>query len=810
MTFWLTRDALVHVCVDSRTPPSKLPSWLEYAGFRKIPGAQVRTSEAGLSLEVFRRFFRAKTLVRLGGSDNGRDLAQTLTDLSGAAVNPDGPAPKGMLANYTVLLTTVPPPPPSPSSPLPSVSSPGDAAVPTPGAAAAAAVAVAAAFGEEADVRDALVDRDVGESIVCRRRYRILPDFGAGDRPYVDRDYTIPSLPVELQGVRLTCVQTAQGDKRAGGSRFWRLSLMQESVVLVVFDARAQSVPLWLSASGFVLWEGVQLAGAQYRIPYKYKGLVATPDRSRRRDRDPTPGGGGGGVGAEGTRFGDGVGESFGGDGVGASRANRPRASSSRHEERRPAAAGLRRRGMSTTDAAILGTRSALSGGNSTELGGGGRASGRARAWTGGGEEAVFNGGGVAGAGAGAGGTYGTGSGGSAVFGGRPGERIRGGLQRISPLWDTGKDGPLSQMPVPFDRVGRTWSRSFNVDAAKTGGPLETSGATLGVSVSALTGQFHRTRVVTLYPRLVVRNFLGFPLEVMPTVMSPKAAAVERLAKCIPPAMPPSCRDASFLRGYRASPRSFLRSGRADAAAKGEGGAGSGSVGGYPTVAAAGASAAAVGTGHLARTVPNSEAVIIYAFNAADDLAKGLAVAAAASGSNHSVAGGGAGDTGVAGVAGDSDDHRKCVLLRAAAAATGATAAGGGDEDGGVGGFGPALATGLSRPVLADEMGETHLWVVDSNGRRHLAAAFVSLQRATVFVTLSASAQFPPFRVENRSSAETLAYRQVDAHKSMGWHILPPLSWHAFLWQEPDKPRAIQMAFASSLTRSGSDARHSE
>lgn len=274
---------------------------------------------------------------------------------SGAAVNPDGPAPKGMLANYTVFLTTVPPPPPSPSSPLPSVSSPGDAAVPTPGA--AVVVAVAAAYGEEADVRDALVDRDVGESIVCRRRYRILPDFGPGDRPYVvrgegkrglvcwidklhgttgcvveswlifvlclavvsvqsrhrvfcfesaffaacargcsiwrsrlsrfpvrssvsmrcslcvcreprpvtfspsapvlhfakplfrtprahpfpapkrpttasrhdfqDRDYTIPSLPVELQGVRLTCVQTAQGDKRAGGSRFWRLSLMQ-------------------------------------------------------------------------------------------------------------------------------------------------------------------------------------------------------------------------------------------------------------------------------------------------------------------------------------------------------------------------------------------------------------------------------------------------------------------------------------------------------------------------------------------------------------------------------------------------------
>lgn len=37
MTFWVTRDAHVHICMDSRTPPNKLPSWLEYAGFRKQP-----------------------------------------------------------------------------------------------------------------------------------------------------------------------------------------------------------------------------------------------------------------------------------------------------------------------------------------------------------------------------------------------------------------------------------------------------------------------------------------------------------------------------------------------------------------------------------------------------------------------------------------------------------------------------------------------------------------------------------------------------------------------------------------------------
>lgn len=40
---------------------------------------------------------------------------------------------------------------------------------------------------------------------------------------------------------------------------------------MVAFDARATSVPLWLAASGFVLWEGVEVAGAEYKTPYTYK-----------------------------------------------------------------------------------------------------------------------------------------------------------------------------------------------------------------------------------------------------------------------------------------------------------------------------------------------------------------------------------------------------------------------------------------------------------------------------------------------------------------------------------------------------------
>lgn len=236
--------------------------------------------------------------------------------------------------------------------------------------------------------------------------------------------------------------------------------------------------------------------------------------------------------------------------------------------------------------------------------------------------------------------------------------------------------------------------------------------------------------------------------------MSPKAAAVTKLSRCLPsPVPPPRHREQQqpLLRAHR-------RVGSSESAEKA---GGTRSVGGAETA-------------HLAQAVPTSSAVIVYAFNPVDRLVKGLTASVQAAGLPTPAARGGHGG-------GDVDDHRKCVLIRAAApedvggsscggrlgsgARPGVSGGYGGaavdDGGGGGGGFGSALASGLSRPVLADEMGETHLWVADRHGRRHLAAAFVSLQRATVFITLSASGQFPPFQVENRSSAETLAYRQV-------------------------------------------------
>ena len=204
-----------------------------------------------------------------------------------------------------------------------------------------------------------------------------------------------------------------------------------------------------------------------------------------------------------------GVGDSGGGDSRGGNRKEGLAVAVEQKgagDERTGGVFGQRRRGMSATDTSFDPASKAMQKMESASI------HGRERASTGD-EETGLGSPRVHKPGAGKPGTTKGGSSRSGKGLGKSGSSA-GNLQRISAVWNTERNGAVSQIPVPFDRVGRRWSRKFNVDAANTGGPLETSGATLGVSVSALTGQFHRTRVVTLYPRLIVRNFLGFPLEV--------------------------------------------------------------------------------------------------------------------------------------------------------------------------------------------------------------------------------------------------------------------------------------------------------
>lgn len=66
-----------------------------------------------------------------------------------------------------------------------------------------------------------------------------------------------------------------------------------------------------------------------------------------------------------------------------------------------------------------------------------------------------------------------------------------------------------------FDYCGRSWSREFNLTASNKG-EVVASGCALSVRVQSLIGVFHRCRAITILPRFVVINTLGFDVSLFP------------------------------------------------------------------------------------------------------------------------------------------------------------------------------------------------------------------------------------------------------------------------------------------------------
>jgi hypothetical protein len=88
-----------------------------------------------------------------------------------------------------------------------------------------------------------------------------------------------------------------------------------------------------------------------------------------------------------------------------------------------------------------------------------------------------------------------------------------------------------------------------------------------------------------------------------------------------------------------------------------------------------------------------------------------------------------------------------------------------------------------------------------------------------VFITLSDAAQFPPYRIENRSSTATIVYRQALAPNStlntvpgdtngafsgLLCTVLPPLQWHSFLWNDLQAPKELLVALVPDSSSIGS------
>lgn len=81
---------------------------------------------------------------------------------------------------------------------------------------------------------------------------------------------------------------------------------------------------------------------------------------------------------------------------------------------------------------------------------------------------------------------------------------------------------PTVKVKHPPPRFVLTLSpQPFATDAVKTAGQAKSPAGVFGVTIEALSGAFLKTRVVTVWPRFVVRNNLGRKVGILSTVEPP-------------------------------------------------------------------------------------------------------------------------------------------------------------------------------------------------------------------------------------------------------------------------------------------------
>lgn len=107
-----------------------------------------------------------------------------------------------------------------------------------------------------------------------------------------------------------------------------------------------------------------------------------------------------------------------------------------------------------------------------------------------------------------------------------------------------------------------------------------------------------------------------------------------------------------------------------------------------------------------------------------------------------------------------------------------------------------------SLPIPVDEMGESHVWIRDRDGRkRWLCSVRKMIRGPTVYIVLTDATLAPPHRIENRSASATLLFRQQGTRV---WNELAPMRWRSYLWDDPFQPRRLEVAYlAPSVKRIG-------
>ena len=190
LTFTLSRDAILYVAYDSRA--TRYPSWLTAAYTRT--GETIQTTDTPLT--VWRRDVKAGE-VTLPGNLYGN--------------------PAGVGSNYLVLL----------------------------------AFAEGALTADDYHLWDiATLTTEITTSFnvtsVSPTGYRVgLLNHGV--QYYVDRSYTIRTMPEALRG--LTAVQTKNNDKSNAQETFLTFTINHEATLYVAYDGRATRYPAWLTSA---------------------------------------------------------------------------------------------------------------------------------------------------------------------------------------------------------------------------------------------------------------------------------------------------------------------------------------------------------------------------------------------------------------------------------------------------------------------------------------------------------------------------------------------------------------------------------
>ncbi len=88
-------------------------------------------------------------------------------------------------------------------------------------------------------------------------------------------------------------------------------------------------------------------------------------------------------------------------------------------------------------------------------------------------------------------------------------------------FWNKEANGPLVQTPLELNWRGRSWSSPFSTQMLRNVDTVSTESGVFGVTVNVLPGIFHVTREVSLYPPVVIRNELDYPILVLPCLEAP-------------------------------------------------------------------------------------------------------------------------------------------------------------------------------------------------------------------------------------------------------------------------------------------------